>query len=87
MSRSYKKHPIVGNSLASSEKKDKSMCNKKLRRASRIILKDLKEDAIFPLNKEAYDVWSMAKDGKHYLSSKYIEELKSDNKLHKLLGK
>jgi hypothetical protein len=64
MSRSRRKNPIMGIG-ASSDKEDKRLANRKLRRLTneRLRCTDL-EDEIFPVIREVSDVWGMAKDGK-----------------------
>lgn len=63
MSRTHRKTPIVANTLAESEKKDKREANRRLRRAVKHRLKQGK--ATLRL-REVSNVWSMAKDGKRY---------------------
>jgi len=50
---------------ARSDKEDKRLANRKLRRLTHELLRggDL-EDEIFPIIREVSDVWGMAKDGK-----------------------
>ena len=67
MSRSRKKHAITGFTTARSEKQDKRIMNRAIRRITRNKLKqDDREDAILPIPDEVMNVWSMAKDGKHH---------------------
>lgn len=61
MSRSRKRTPVIGNvHRASSEKQDKQLANRRLRRAVRmgqwhLTLRDVS------------NVWDFARDGKHYM--------------------
>lgn len=65
MSRSYRKNKIVGNvKNADSEKKDKTNANKKLRRLVKVRI--ARQTETLPLLKEISNIWSFAKDGKHY---------------------
>jgi len=64
MSRSKKKTKITGITTAESEKEDKQEANRKLRRKTKEILKQGKEE--LPKLKEVSNVWSFSKDGKKY---------------------
>ena len=66
MSRSRKKTPVCGMTTAKSEKDDKKRWHRKARR-----LRKQSDEVI--LDKEVSDVWSMAKDGKQYLSKKTLD--------------
>lgn len=63
MSRSYRHKPIFG-MASGSEKYDKRLANRRLRRRLNEVPPD--DDAIIPDIKEVSDVWSMNKDGKQY---------------------
>lgn len=64
MSRSRRKHPFCGITTATTEKKDKRLANRKLRRAfSRLDLSD-PDNLVVPLLREVSNVWSFDKDGK-----------------------
>jgi hypothetical protein len=63
MSRSRRKTPICGITTAESEKKDKRIANRKLRRRVRAAL-HADPDAPLPLLREVSDPWLMDKDGK-----------------------
>ncbi len=64
MGKSTRKTPIVGITTAASEKDDKRLLNRSLRRSNHQILKtDENADALKHV-KEVIDPWSMAKDGK-----------------------
>lgn len=65
MSRSKKKIAITGWTTARSEKEDKRIINRSLRRQTRRILNsEGAEDAILPVQDDVMSLWSMAKDGK-----------------------
>lgn len=69
MSRSRRKTPVAGWTTARSEKFDKKIIHRKMRRKVDKILKTIvdPEDiavADFPITDEIKDVWSMQKDGK-----------------------
>lgn len=68
MSRSRRKTPITGITTASSEKEDKRIANRKLRRVTKEILRrgSLEDDLNLPDIREISDVWGMAKDGKRW---------------------
>lgn len=64
MSRSYRHVPIFGNCLCRSEKKDKRLANRALRRIVRHCIKLGVE--VLPVQREVSNVWSWGKDGKSY---------------------
>jgi hypothetical protein len=68
MGKSRRKNKIFGNA-GGSEKKDKQRCNRILRKKVREKLHKEDYDAEFPLPNEVFNIWSMAKDGKHYWKS------------------
>jgi hypothetical protein len=63
MSRSYKKHPITGMTTAESEKYDKQLANRKLRRKQKNAIRTKKE--VLPQLKEVSNNYTFNKDGKH----------------------
>lgn len=63
MSRSFKKNPVTGNTVAESEKKDKQLANRSYRRTSKQKIENEQEP---PLIRENSNVWSFDKDGKHW---------------------
>lgn len=65
MSRSRRKTPIFGHA-GESEKDDKRLCNRKIRRIAKEKLSLDPDGYLEPLPNEVYNVWSMAKDGKSY---------------------
>lgn len=75
MGKSYRHKPIIGNTCAKSEKKDKDMCNKKLRRRAKLLLAKYGEEFIEPLADEVFNEYLMSKDGKQYFDIKEHQEL------------
>ena len=75
MSKSYRHTPIIGNAANVSEKKDKRIGNRRLRRKAKMLTKKQDSETIYPIIGEVCNKWSMAKDGKHYLrkGSKYYK--------------
>jgi hypothetical protein len=65
MSRSRKKHLIVGVTTAESEKYNKRVANRNMRRKVKSMLKNGNCDKI-PLIREISNVWLFAKDGKSF---------------------
>lgn len=66
MSRSRRKTPIKGIG-ASSDKEDKRLANRKLRRVTHTLLRCTSledDDLILPEIRDVSDVWDMGKDGK-----------------------
>jgi hypothetical protein len=71
MSRSRRKTPITGITTAESEKKDKRIANRNLRRTSRTAIQKQDSDEIaLPILREVRNVWGMQKDGKQFFDSK-----------------
>lgn len=76
MGDSYKKTPIVGMvGVNRSEKYDKRLANRRLRRAvnQQLDITPEDEDADLPIMREVSNVWSFSKDGKVYISEEKIE--------------
>lgn len=72
MSQSRKKTPVSGNTTARSEKQDKRLANRRLRRNTKQVLvvngKGGPEfDPTLPLLREVSNVWSFDKDGRHWM--------------------
>jgi hypothetical protein len=65
MSRSRKKTPITGVTLAESEKQDKVKAHRAYRRTLKQTLTPDLETPL-PLERQLKDVWEMAKEGKSY---------------------
>ncbi|RKS53785.1 hypothetical protein BC962_2041 [Gillisia mitskevichiae] len=66
MSNSKRKHPILPNCFAVSEKAEKQQANRKLRRLVKEKLSDSNYE--LPDLKEVADKWNWSKDGKSYRS-------------------
>lgn len=66
MSRSRRKTPIIGNTTAKSEKWDKMTWHRRLRAMVRGALANDNEQ--MPDTRQASDPWTMAKDGRHWVS-------------------
>lgn len=66
MARSKRKSPCTGVTTARSEKYDKRLANRRLRKRSRMVLARRRwdDDLIFPLMREVSNVWCMDKDGR-----------------------
>jgi hypothetical protein len=64
MSNSKRKHPIVPNCNAGSEKAEKQKANRKLRRLVKEKLSESNNE--LPELKEVADNWNWSKDGKSY---------------------
>lgn len=75
MSRSYRKTPIAGISTAVSEKRDKQLVNRRLRRGVKQELRGEPEAQVLPLKREVSDVWTMDKDGKRWFDAGRFAEL------------
>lgn len=61
MSRSRRHTPIMGTTTARSEKYDKRLANRALRRETKMALKDEKE--VLPIVREVSNKYDFAKDG------------------------
>ncbi len=64
MSRSKRRTPITGNSMAESEKQDKRIANRTLRAHVRTAMAGCAE--LMPDIREISDRWVMDKDGRHW---------------------
>lgn len=77
MSRSFKKTPKFGQATKSvSEKKDKRLANRKLRKKLKQ-LRNKYNDICLPILREVSDVWGFRKDGKVYIKNidkKYLRK-------------
>jgi len=78
MSRSYRKHDICGNAgrSNSSEKDDKRIANRILRRNVRMLLHANPEEEVLPVMNEVRDPWDMNKDGKSYFGNLLSEHVR-----------
>lgn len=66
MSRSYIKRTYHGITTADSEKQDKRLANRRLRRYVNQLLTNNQDPDILPVIKEVSNRWSMDKDGRIY---------------------
>ena len=62
MSRSRRRTPITGMTMAQSEKQDKRDANRKLRRVTKHILSQLDNIDELPTQRETSNVWEFAKE-------------------------
>jgi hypothetical protein len=77
MARSRKKTPICGITTARSEKQDKRLANRKVRRAVNQALTTSLELEVLPHRRELTNPWTMAKDGKTWFDAdRFPEELR-----------
>lgn len=64
MSRSRKKTPVSGITTARSEKQDKRLANRRLRRATNAKLASGADSSLLPVANDVGNVWCFDKDGK-----------------------
>jgi hypothetical protein len=64
MSRSFIKNKIVGYTKKETEKRDKTIANKRYRRLVKVRI--AKRSEILPLIREVSNIYQFDKDGKHY---------------------
>ncbi len=64
MSRSWIKNKIVGYTKKESEKRDKTIANKRYRRLVKVRI--AKRSEVLPLIREVSNIYQFDKDGKHY---------------------
>ena len=74
MSGSRKKTPISGITTAASEKHDKRLANRRLRRAVKQTLLTVDGLEVLPHRRELSSPWTMAKDGKHWFDAQRFPE-------------
>lgn len=78
MARSWKQNQVSGNTMCESEKRDKQIANRKLRKYSKQTLEQMTaddfEDYVTPEIDDVSDPWTFAKDGKHYMKDETIEK-------------
>lgn len=75
MSRSRKKTPVIGHTMADSEKYDKKLANRTMRRnASKITSADRFEDTEH-IHRKKDGNWLFKKDGKMYLDKSSIDRI------------
>jgi hypothetical protein len=75
MSGSRKKTPISGITTAASEKQDKRIANRRVRRAVKQVLHALEDPEVLPHRRELTDPWTMAKDGKRWFDARRFPEV------------
>jgi hypothetical protein len=85
MSRSFKRNPIIGHTTAETEKHDKRLANRCLRRKSRALLRTsavgahghvVESVAQLPLLREVSNVYCFGKDGKQWLDQPDPKDLR-----------
>jgi hypothetical protein len=64
MSRSFIKKKIVGYTKKETEKRDKTIANKRYRRLVKVRI--AKRSEVLPLIREVSNIYQFDKDGKHY---------------------
>ena len=64
MSRSFIKNKIVGYTKKETEKRDKTIANKRYRRLVKVRI--AKRSEVLPLIREVSNIYQFDKDGKHY---------------------
>lgn len=69
MSRSVRKTPIAGWAVCESEKIDKILWHRKMRREIAFRLRQ-SEEILMPLDREVSDIWDFGKDGKQRFDPK-----------------
>jgi hypothetical protein len=75
MARSRKKTPISGITTARSEKQDKRLANRKVRRAVKQALAGSGDVDVLPHRRELTNPWTMAKDGKAWFNADRFPEV------------
>lgn len=75
MSRSRKKNPHSGITTAKSEKQDKRVANRHVRRVNKSLLALTNDETHLQLKREVSDVWCMDKDGKQRFDPEKYPEL------------
>lgn len=75
MARSKQKTPVTGHTTATTEKQDKRLNNRKVRRVVQLALAVDPETELLPHERELTDPWLMAKDGKGRFDPKQFPKL------------
>jgi hypothetical protein len=75
MSGSRRKTPISGITTAASEKQDKRLANRRLRRAVKQALHAVDYPEVLPHRRELTNPWTMAKDGKRWFDPRRFPEV------------
>lgn len=76
MSRSRRRTKITSWTTSCSEKKDKQLANRKMRKKIKEQIKKEKFDKPFPHKYEIEDNWNWAKDGKAYQKNMTEEDMR-----------
>lgn len=79
MSRSFVRTPITGMTTADSEKQDKRLANRRLRRSTRQLLRDIGPDTdtvVVPTLRDVSNVYAFDKDGKQWLDEPEPEDFR-----------
>ena len=74
MSRSRRKTPVCGITTSDTEKQDKRLANRRLRRKVRVALA-AQPDGVLPAVREVSSVWAFDKDGKQRFDPERWPEL------------
>lgn len=74
MSRSLRRHPVIGMTTAPSEKEDKQLAHRRHRHRVNQVLGQTPEIPVLPHRRETSDPWDMAKDGKHRFDRRRFPE-------------
>ena len=74
MTRSRKKTPISGITTAESEKQDKRLANRRVRRAVKQALATSVDVDVLPHRRDLTNPWTMAKDGKMWFNADRFPE-------------
>lgn len=74
MSRSRKKNPWCGHTKAKSEKRDKVMSHRRIRKATKMAIASDSDPQVLPHEKELSSVWLYSKDGKQRVDPKVYPE-------------
>ena len=86
MSRSFRKHPFIGNTTAESEKQDKRIAAGKIRVLSRARLAKA-DDTPVDYRESGHGSWEFSKDGKKYFDMTKISHVHGVHYARKLMGK
>jgi hypothetical protein len=75
MSRSRRKRPFSGITPAKSEKQEKRVANRRIRRVNKSLLAGTYDETQLCRKREVSDVWCMSKDGKQRFDPETYPEL------------
>ena len=68
MSRSFRKTPICGWTMAKSNKEGKIISSRRLRHAQKRCLSDEWDDMIIPIRDDVYNRFDLPKEGKNFFN-------------------